>query len=99
MKSMGMFIIREWKKTLLLFTLFFVSFSLITTTFLLEAASERTIEKIKPEASGVITIKTDIIDYPERLFSSVRKNLTMCCQPLSQNFRRIGQQLYRTHCR
>jgi hypothetical protein len=69
MKSMGMFIIREWKKTLLLFTLFFVSFSLITTTFLLEAASERTIEKIKPEASGVITIKTDIIDYPERLFS------------------------------
>lgn len=74
MKSMGMFIIREWKKTLLLFTLFFVSFSLITTTFLLEAASERTIEKIKPEASGVITIKTDIIDYPERLFSDEEVN-------------------------
>ena len=74
MKSMGMFIIREWKKTLLLFTLFFVSFSLITTTFLLEVASERTIEKIKPEASGVITIKTDIIDYPERLFSDEEVN-------------------------
>ena len=53
MKSMGMFIIREWKKTLLLFTLFFVSFSLITTTFLLEAASERTIEKINQKQAGL----------------------------------------------
>lgn len=74
MKNAILYIMREWKKSLLIMLLFFMSFSFIVGSVLMVNAAEQTVKTILPEVGGIITIKADIMDNKSYLYSDNNKN-------------------------